>query len=46
MKKIFSLILIAFLTLNSNANEGMWMLQMLKKLNEAEMQKLGFKLTA
>ena len=46
MKKLFSLILIAFLTLNSNANEGMWMLQMLKKLNEAEMQKLGFKLTA
>ncbi|MEM7162976.1 MAG: S46 family peptidase [Bacteroidota bacterium] len=46
MKKFFSLLVVALFAINSTANEGMWMLQTLKKLNEAQMQKLGFKLTA
>ncbi|MEQ1733218.1 MAG: S46 family peptidase [Bacteroidia bacterium] len=45
MKKtiILALVLIANLT---RADEGMWLPQLLKALNEPTMQKLGFKLTA
>ena len=46
MKRILSLCTAAFLVLATYANEGMWLLNKLKQVNEAEMQKLGFKLTA
>ncbi len=46
MKKLLSFLIVALFAINSTANEGMWMLHTLKKLNEAEMQSLGFKLTA
>ncbi|NNK80344.1 MAG: S46 family peptidase [Flavobacteriales bacterium] len=47
MNKIIvaSLVLI-FSASGLKANEGMWMLNMLKKINEAEMQGLGLKLSA
>jgi hypothetical protein len=46
MKRILSLLLTAFTAILLHANEGMWLLNKLKQVNEAEMQKLGFKLTA
>ncbi|MBL7956860.1 MAG: S46 family peptidase [Flavobacteriales bacterium] len=46
MKKFLSLAIAALLALASQAHEGMWLLTKLKQINEAEMQKLGFKLTA
>jgi hypothetical protein len=46
MKKFLSLFLAAVVALAANAHEGMWLLTKLKQVNEAEMQKLGFKLTA
>lgn len=37
----------AFLiTFSANANEGMWLLNKIKQVNEAEMRELGFELTA
>ena len=35
-----------FFTTLLRADEGMWLLSTLKQLNEADMQKMGFKLTA
>ncbi len=35
-----------FMGLISHADEGMWMPQLIKKLNEGDMKKIGFKLTA
>src|SRR5258706_13871056 len=47
MKKIFlSLLTIAFLFQSSRADEGMWLPLLLKRLNEADMQKKGCRLTA
>ncbi len=47
MKKIISVFLVAVLTMGSAfAGEGMWLLNKLKQVNEAQMHKLGFKLTA
>ncbi|MBK8949626.1 MAG: S46 family peptidase [Flavobacteriales bacterium] len=47
MKKLLSLLAAALFTAGlSTAHEGMWLLNKLKQINEAEMQKLGFKLTA
>lgn len=46
MKKLLSLLVAALVTLSAAAHEGMWLLNKLKQINEAEMQKLGFKLTA
>lgn len=47
MKKIFSLLLVALITASSAfAGEGMWLLNKLKQVNEAQMRQLGFKLTA
>ena len=46
MKKLLSLFVAALVTLTAAAHEGMWLLTKLKQVNEAEMQKLGFKLTA
>ncbi len=47
MKKIVTLALIALLhTATASAHEGMWMLNMLQKLNMTEMESLGLKLTA
>ncbi|MDQ3100064.1 MAG: S46 family peptidase [Bacteroidota bacterium] len=46
MKRILSLCTAALLVITVHAHEGMWLLNKLKQVNEAEMQKLGFKLTA
>ncbi len=47
MKKIFSFLLAAVIAGSTAfAGEGMWLLNKLKQVNEAEMRALGFKLTA
>jgi len=48
MKKLFSLLISLILTLNLSvkADEGMWMLPLLKKLNMGSMTELGLKLSA
>ncbi len=46
MKKILSLLLFCVVSLTTMADEGMWFLMHLKRLNEADMQKKGLKLTA
>ena len=47
MKRLFSFALIAILfSPISKADEGMWLLHMLKQINEASMQDAGFRLTA
>ena len=47
MKRLFSLALIAVLfSPFAKADEGMWLLHMLKQINEASMQEAGFRLTA
>ncbi|MEZ4739517.1 MAG: S46 family peptidase [Flavobacteriales bacterium] len=46
MKRSLLLLLTAVMAVFLHANEGMWLLNKLKQVNEAEMQKLGFKLTA
>ena len=47
MKRLFSFALIATLfSPISKADEGMWLLHMLKQINEASMQDAGFRLTA
>ncbi|MBL7928595.1 MAG: S46 family peptidase [Bacteroidia bacterium] len=48
MKKLFSYILFTafLLPVHLRADEGMWLLNMLKKINEGEMQSMGMKLSA
>ena len=47
MKRLFSFALIAILfSPISKADEGMWLLHMLKQINEASMKDAGFRLTA
>ena len=47
MKKTLLLLVAAILTCSTAfAHEGMWLLNKLKQINEADMQRLGFKLTA
>lgn len=46
MKRTLSLLAAALFAVVLHAHEGMWLLNKLKQVNEAEMQKLGFKLTA
>lgn len=46
MKKIWILILLSMVSMTTFADEGMWFLMHLKRLNEADMQKKGLKLTA
>ena len=46
MKRTLSLLVAALLFIGTQAHEGMWLLNKLKQINEAQMQKLGFKLTA
>lgn len=46
IKRSLLLCYAALLMLATQAHEGMWLLSKLKQINEAEMQKLGFKLTA
>lgn len=47
MKRLFSFALIAILFAPvTKADEGMWLLHMLKQINEAQMQNSGFRLTA
>lgn len=46
MKKILSLVVLCAISMTSMADEGMWFLMHLKRLNEADMQKKGLKLTA
>lgn len=46
MKKIWIFILLTAVSMSTFADEGMWFLMHLKRLNEADMQKKGLKLTA
>ncbi|MBK9762696.1 MAG: S46 family peptidase [Flavobacteriales bacterium] len=46
MKRSITLLLAALFVIGLRADEGMWLLNKLKQVNEAQMQKLGFKLTA
>jgi len=46
MKKLWFLLLLMAVNLAAFADEGMWFLMHLKRLNEADMQKKGLKLTA
>lgn len=46
MKKIWIFILLTMVSMTTFADEGMWFLMHLKRLNEADMQKKGLKLTA
>lgn len=47
MKRILGVVLSAFMTMSVvKADEGMWLLPLLKQLNEAEMQDMGFELSA
>lgn len=47
MKRIITLTLGLFLMVSAaKADEGMWLLHMLKKINEAEMQQMGLNLSA
>jgi len=46
MKKTGIFLLLTALSLTGMADEGMWFLMHLKRLNEADMQKKGLKLTA
>lgn len=46
MKKIALLLVLSIVSLTTMADEGMWFLMHLKRLNEADMQKKGLKLTA
>jgi len=45
-RKLLSTLVIALLAMQGFANEGMWLLHLLKKINEAEMQGMGLNLTA
>ncbi|MBP3943052.1 S46 family peptidase [Sphingobacteriaceae bacterium WQ 2009] len=46
MKKLWILLLLVAVKLNSFADEGMWFLMHIKRLNEVDMQKKGLQLTA
>lgn len=47
LKRILLLFWLSFITTSSLlANEGMWLPLLIKRLNEADMQKMGLKLTA
>jgi len=46
MKKLWILLLLVAVKLNTFADEGMWFLMHLKRLNEADMQKKGLHLSA
>ena len=46
MKKIWIFIVLTAVSMTTFADEGMWFLMHLKRLNEADMQKKGLKLTA
>ncbi|MBR5819717.1 MAG: S46 family peptidase [Alistipes sp.] len=46
MKKLFLTLCAAFVALSAAADEGMWLLPYLKKMNEKDMREKGFKLSA
>ena len=46
MKKILLMILVAISTLSVKADEGMWFLMHIDRLNQRDMQKMGLQLTA
>ena len=46
MKKIFLLLAAACVTLSAAADEGMWMLPYLRKMNSKDMKARGCKLSA
>jgi len=48
MKKIFLFIIVSIFMVptNTNANEGMWFLMFIDRLNQRDMQKMGLQLTA
>lgn len=45
MKQMFKILLIGFMVLPLNANEGMWFLMHIERLNYVDMQKMGLQLT-
>lgn len=46
LKKALLILLVAWVGTTSKATEGMWLPLLLQQLNEAEMQKMGMKMTA
>ncbi|NNE55446.1 MAG: serine protease, partial [Flavobacteriales bacterium] len=46
LRKCLTLLVGLMLVVQASAHEGMWLLHMLKKINEAEMQNLGLNLSA
>jgi hypothetical protein len=46
MKKSISILVLSLITLFAKADEGMWLLMHIKKMNHADMQSKGLKLTA
>ena len=46
MKKLFTVLLAAALTIGAAADEGMWLLPLLEKMNIKTMQKMGCRLSA
>jgi len=46
MKKLLLLLVAVVTTLHASADEGMWFLMHLKRLNQVDMQKMGLRLTA
>lgn len=46
IRKILATLVVVLLTAQAFANEGMWLLHLLKKINEGEMQEMGLKLSA
>ena len=46
MKKAVILLAMALAVTSARADEGMWMLPTLKKMNQADMKKLGLKIKA
>lgn len=46
MNKIYALVLTVLISVHAKADEGMWMLPLLEKLNIEQMKKMGFELDA
>ena len=46
MKKILTMATLALMFMPAKADEGMWLLPLLQKMNESTMQELGCRLSA
>ena len=46
MKRLILSLCAAFVALTATADEGMWLLPYLKKMNQKDMREKGFKLSA